>query len=229
MRAPFFPIGSLAICTRISWPSFRRSVISGTFCGSRRRTDAHLGVRAGHAGRILGAARAACRAQLPPVRGLPPAHPHFHWRALRLPLLLRPRPGLPRVPPLLPLLRPRLLLPRLRQLPQKPALTRMEPLPLLDHPTPRSPGHVLHIHQRRASLLPSLRMPRLPPALQRNGRDLLLPLRSPPLPRFPLNLPLPQCSPPRFGDSPVLLRRRRQPHSSHATASACDPTQAIRC
>src|SRR5207249_8702597 len=81
--------------------------------------------RSSDLGRILGAARAACRAQLPPVRGLPPAHPHFHWRALRLPLLLRPRPGLPRVPPLLPLLRPRLLLPRLRQLPQDRKSTRL--------------------------------------------------------------------------------------------------------
>ena len=31
MRAPFLPIGSLAIWTRTSWPSFNRSVISG--CG----------------------------------------------------------------------------------------------------------------------------------------------------------------------------------------------------
>src|SRR5213078_4651722 len=29
MRAPFLAIGSLAICTRISWPSRKRSVIAG--------------------------------------------------------------------------------------------------------------------------------------------------------------------------------------------------------
>src|ERR1700694_530970 len=32
MRAPFLPIGSLAIWTRISCPSLSRSVISGIFC-----------------------------------------------------------------------------------------------------------------------------------------------------------------------------------------------------
>ena len=36
MRAPFLPIGSLAIWTRISWPSLSRSLILGTSCVSRR-------------------------------------------------------------------------------------------------------------------------------------------------------------------------------------------------
>src|SRR5438105_1832289 len=42
IRAPFLPIGSLAIWTRISWPSLSKSLILGTSCGSCR-LNAHLG------------------------------------------------------------------------------------------------------------------------------------------------------------------------------------------
>ena len=83
MRAPFWPSGSLAIWTMISWPSFSRSVIDGA-----GGTVAHLRLRRGH--RALFHARlwrtrrprspAAVRGPGPPwARGLPcPRGRHVH-------------------------------------------------------------------------------------------------------------------------------------------------------
>ena len=57
MRAPFLPIGSLAIWTRISWPSLSRSLIRGTGADSAAAETASASTSA--------AALAVARATLP--------------------------------------------------------------------------------------------------------------------------------------------------------------------
>ena len=69
MRAPFLPMGSLAICTRISWPSLSKSLIFGTSCVCARGKRRHhlAGVRhaadPSRAVRTRGSLRVTCRSR----------------------------------------------------------------------------------------------------------------------------------------------------------------------
>ncbi len=141
MRAPFLPIGSLAICTRISWPSFSRSLIRGTGADSRRRKrrapppppGCCRGVRADRAAPRPDAAHAACSPQLPPEREPPRGHRRCRCRGL-------PRRAWPRLRPA-PLPVPALRCPpRLRrELLPRHALRQLRPAPIRSTMTGGSP------------------------------------------------------------------------------------------
>src|SRR6266851_2413170 len=238
MRAPFLPIGSFAIWTRISWPSFSRSVMSGMFCCSLRRNRRPPPPlrRPPRCGRRSYPGRGA--------RCVYPAVPAGARTSARASVIPAP-PGLDRAPPRLPLLRRPLLLPLHQPLRKK--LHRQKTAQRLRWQSPprqRFPAQAACVRRLRGSLPPVPRRTHPPRVLRHSETGPILPPRSLLLPEFPrrrrgglapnARKQQPAC---RLRPChrrllrflrlllPWLLRRTLPPHSSRAGVSARGPNR----